>query len=98
MYMKKMPFPKKAMPKEEELALELEIEEGESEEPEMEGEGEELDLKSMMQEGEGEAGPLAEASDEDLMAELKKRGLMPEGSLSAEGSAAPEAAKPPMMK
>lgn len=99
MYMKKMPFPmktdakKKAMPAEKDMALELEIEEGESEEPEMEGEApEELDLKSMMGEGKEapEMGPLAEASDEDLMAEMKKRGLMPEGE------AAPEAAMPKM--
>jgi hypothetical protein len=96
MYMKKMAMPKKqeAMPpkrkpKEEDMALELEIEEGESEEPEMEGE--ELDLKSMMGEGESEeGGMLAEVSDDALMAELKKRGLMPEGA------AAPEAAMPKM--
>lgn len=105
MYMKKMPFPmkaKKAMPKEgapseKDMALELEIEEGESEEPEMEGEApEEMDLKSMMKEGEGEAemGPLSEASDEELMAEMKKRGLMPAESAVPEA----KASKPPMMK
>lgn len=95
MYMKKMPFPmkkkapsEKSMPKEEapsekELALELEVES--EEEPEMEGE--EMDLKSMMAKGETEeGGMLAEASDEELMAEMKKRGLMP----------AEAAAKPPM--
>lgn len=92
MYMKKMPFPgKKKAPSEKEMALELEVES--EEEPEMEGEApEELDLKSMMREGEEapEMGPLAEVSDEDLMAEMKKRGLMPEGE------AAPEAAMPKM--
>ena len=105
MYMKKMPFPmKKSMPKkkpkEKDMALELEIEEeeeGEEGGEEKEGgeEGEEsLDLKSMMAEGEeGKAGPLAEVSDEELMAELKKRGLMPAESAVPEA----KASKPPMM-
>ena len=103
MYMKKMPFPmkagaKKSMPKEKDMALELEIEEEEEgKEGEEEGEEEEsMDLKSMMQEGEEapEMGPLAEASDEELMAEMKKRGLMPAESAVPEA----KASKPPMMK
>jgi hypothetical protein len=95
-YAKKMPFPAKKKPAAKDMALEIEIED-EGEEKEEEGEEEQsLDLKTMMagEEGEVEAGPLAEASDEDLMAELKKRGLLPEG---AEEPEAP-ASKPPFMK
>jgi hypothetical protein len=60
------------MPKREEIDMaELEMDEmpaeGEGEGEEMAAEGEEMPV---------EAGPLADVSDEDLMAELKKRGLM----------------------
>lgn len=61
---------KLAMPKREEIDMaELDMEEmpteGEMPEGDM-GEGEEMPV---------EAGPLADVSDEELMAELKKRGL-----------------------
>jgi hypothetical protein len=61
---------KLAMPKREEIDMaELDMEEmpteGEMPESDM-GEGEEMPV---------EAGPLADVSDEELMAELKKRGL-----------------------
>ena len=63
---------KLAMPKREEMDIsELDMEMPAEKEP---SEGTEDEMP------EGEMNPLADASDEDLMAEMKKRGLM--GSLS----------------
>lgn len=97
-FMKKMPFPvkkdKAPMPPKE---LNVELEVGSEEEPEAEGEApEELDLKSMVgeEEGEEEVSPLADVSDEELMDEMKKRGLAGKTSLPAKGSDAPEASMP----
>jgi len=85
--LKNMSMPKKKKPEEmPEGMVEGEAEEGESEGPELE-----LSLEDMGGEGESAAGTempeessaLAEISDEDLMAELKKRGLEVAGGSEA---------------
>ena len=89
-YAKKMLMPKKSAGKPAMPGLEIEIESGEEEEGEAEGEGseQEMDLKSLMGEEGEEGGMLAGVSDEELMAEVRKRKLAAGGP--AEKSAMPE--------
>ena len=109
--LKNMSMPKKKKPEEmPEGMVEGEAEEGESEGPELE-----LSLEDMGGEGESEAGAempeessaLAEISDEDLMAELKKRGIevasggasitpLPEAGTEGEEMPAPRKPMPKM--
>lgn len=71
----KMSMPSKKKPLDDMLVMELEMEP--ADESDMDMDSEEADVSNELDgEAEGETdGPLADASDEDLLAEMRKRGL-----------------------
>lgn len=72
----KMSMPKKKSPLDDVAVMELEMEPGSESDAEGDS-GDESDMSNELAgESEGETdGPLADASDEDLLAEVRKRGL-----------------------